>query len=463
MSMSKRPIRALLYSALKAAQVAPLALAAGCGGGVDVSAFNPIQCNAMGYIDVAWLTPAKPVNYIEYRAVEPANATHKTLSYSGRACAAATSPATCLSELEFQLSNVASSLSWPCIASGISCMRNVLATTAADAVEIATDAQAVRAMLAPIDSEQDAVFVAIATSKELSCQDKSLGAVRSVAGGFEVVASTHRVCGGDGVHQYLLFIDPEGNVTEKARYQLQAGIPNCAIGRRPVGLRPAKRDRAAAPSVVGQHFARCARLEAASVTAFQRLHDELAAHGAPQYLLRRIKAAVRDEVRHARQTAALAEGHGARPLRASVRARRSRSLFYIARENAVEGCVRETYGALVGLWQAGHIADPAIARQLQRIAQDELNHATLSWDIANWLAPRLSARQNRALMRAQAGALAALQRELATPPHGDLVKHVGLPDRTAALSLLHELRARLWPAPAALVGADQGAAESSRS
>jgi hypothetical protein len=204
---------------------------------------------------------------------------------------------------------------------------------------------------------------------------------------------------------------------------------------------------------MGQHFARCARLEAASVTAFQRLHDELAAHGAPQRLLRRIKAAARDEVRHARQTAALAEKHGARPFRSSVRAAPSRPLFYIARENAVEGCVRETYGALVGLWQASNVTDSGLAQVLQRIAQDEINHATLSWDIANWLAPRLSARENRALIRAQAGALTALRRELATPPHADLVKHLGLPDRTAALNLLHELRARLWPAyPDSLVG-----------
>lgn len=96
----------------------------------------------------------------------------------------------------------------------------------------------------------------------------------------------------------------------------------------------------------------------------------------------------------------------------SVRAPRSRSLFHIARENAVEGCVRETYGAVVGMWKAGHVAGPGIARLLQRIARDEINHATLSWDIADWLAPRLSLRQIRSLLRAQAGVLAALQRRL---------------------------------------------------
>lgn len=40
----------------------------------------------------AWLAPARPVNYIEYLAVEPANVTHQTLSCSGRACASATRP-----------------------------------------------------------------------------------------------------------------------------------------------------------------------------------------------------------------------------------------------------------------------------------------------------------------------------------------------------------------------------------
>ncbi len=447
--MSKTNVRALLYAALGAVQAAPLALAAGCDGAVDVSLFNPIQCNNIGYVDVAGLTPAKPVNYIEYRAIGGTGgtgATFKTLSQSGTVCATATSPATCLSELDNQANRSASSFRWPCVSSGLTCSRNVLATTRADEVAVAADATTVTAMLAPIDSEQDAVFVAMASGKESSCQDKNLGAVRSVAGGYEVVASTDHVCGGDGLQQYLLFVDSEGHVTEKSRHQLQAGLPGCVIGRRPVGLRPAKRDRAPTPSVVGQHLARCARLEAASVTAFLRLHDELAAHGAPQHLLRRIRTAARDEVSHARQTAALAEGHGARPARSSVRAQRLRSLFFVARENAVEGCVRETYGALVGLWQAGHAKDPGIAQQLQRIAQDEIRHATLSWDVAHWIAPRLSARQMRALIRAQARTLAALERELLTPPEADLVTQAGLPDRVAALSLFQEFRARLWPA-----------------
>ncbi|HNN93449.1 MAG TPA: hypothetical protein PKI03_14315, partial [Pseudomonadota bacterium] len=127
--MSTKNVRALLYEALNAVQVAPLVLAAGCNGPVDVSLFNPIQCNDIGYIDVARLTPARPVNYIEYRAVDGTNATFKTLSQSGRACANATSPTTCLSELDFQVSRSPTSFRWPCVSSGLTCSRNVLATT----------------------------------------------------------------------------------------------------------------------------------------------------------------------------------------------------------------------------------------------------------------------------------------------------------------------------------------------
>ena len=195
-------------------------------------------------------------------------------------------------------------------------------------------------------------------------------------------------------------------------------LPGCVIGRRPVGLRPAKRDRAPTPSVVGQHLARCARLEAASVTAFLRLHDELAAHGAPAAFCCAASEPLPDEVRHARQTAALAEGHGARPSRAGACAAVAPAVFYVARENAVEGCVRETW-LLVGLALAGHATDPGIAQQLQRIAQDEIRHATLSWDVAHWIAPRLSARQMRprSVLSSHARCPGA---RASTPPEADL-------------------------------------------
>src|SRR5262249_54121443 len=49
---------------------------------------------------------------------------------------------------------------------------------------------------------------------------------------------------------------------------------------------------------IGDYFAACCYLEAASVHAFARLREELAAHGAPEDLLDATKRAERDEVRH---------------------------------------------------------------------------------------------------------------------------------------------------------------------
>ena len=172
----------------------------------------------------------------------------------------------------------------------------------------------VRAMPLHFDSEADAVFSVVATGKEFSCSDKRLGAVRKVEGGYEVMAETSYGCGREG--QHLLFVDRDGRAQETASHQLQAPVQNCAIGRRPVGLRADKPTRRHPASPLGQHFARCARLEAASVTAFLRLHDDLAAIGAPQALLRRVRTAARDEARHTRQTASLARAQAAHAWRA---------------------------------------------------------------------------------------------------------------------------------------------------
>jgi hypothetical protein len=47
-------------------------------------------------------------------------------------------------------------------------------------------------------------------------------------------------------------------------------------------------------------------------------------------------------------------------------------------DNAVEGCVRETFGAAVGLWQAKQAGDAKVAKAMRQIAPDELIGARLS-------------------------------------------------------------------------------------
>ena len=142
---------------------------------------------------------------------------------------------------------------------------------------------------------------------------------------------------------------------------------------------------------VGAWLARMAWLEAASIPAFRRLARELAAHGAPRALVARARDAARDEIRHARLMARLAKKHGVAVPRVSLPSPQTRDLESIARENAVEGCVAETFGALYAAWQATQERDPEIAQAMAEIAPDELRHAALGWAVAEWLDSKLDA------------------------------------------------------------------------
>lgn len=445
--MKKPSLRNVLHSALQAAMAVPIVVAAGCGSGaINVSLFNGPLCTDAGNTSVEGLRPTQPVDFLQQLQFSgQAPMWQKAvLSQTGTACKTAVDPTTCTSALSSAPEQAVSQLPGSC--APFSCIRNVLVSTRGDQVDVQETRDKMIAFLAPIDTEQEAVFVVQSMGYQVSCSLRSQGAVRSVDGGYEVVATTNQVCSGPGLLQKLFFVDGNGKLQEQQSYTLSPGNPNCVIGRRPMGLRSVGK-RAASGCVLGQHFARSARLEAAAVTAFHRLHAELKQHEAPRRLLRRIEAAARDEVRHTRQTSTMARRLGATPQRPSVRRPGTRSLYFIARENAVEGCVRETYGALVGLWQQGHAQDPAIARLMTLIADDEVRHATLSWDIAHWLLPRLSDRQRQRIVVAQRQALARLWQELQTHPPTDLVRAAGLPDAAQAQVLLQQLSARLWSTP----------------
>jgi len=207
-----------------------------------------------------------------------------------------------------------------------------------------------------------------------------------------------------------------------------------SAGRVPAGLEPA---RVRASSALGAYFASAARLEAASVTAFRRLREELSAHGAPQELLDGARDAERDEVRHTRAMARLARRHGARYVRPHVAEVAPRSLATIAEENVVEGCARETFGALLATWQAAHVTDAGAARVLKAIAEDETRHAALSWAIARWSLGELEAPARARLEQAWRDAL----EEMVGGADSGAV--AGLPSREARAQLAGEL-AGLW-------------------
>jgi hypothetical protein len=206
-------------------------------------------------------------------------------------------------------------------------------------------------------------------------------------------------------------------------------------GRRAHRDRPARRPRARAP--LGAYFARMAREEGASIHAFRRLHMELDALAAPEELSRLAAASVGDEARHARVMAGLSTRHGGPPM-PPPRVRSlggPRDLEAMARENAVQGCLRETYGALLAWWQASHAADAEVRRAMGRIAADETRHAALAWAVARWAETRLDDEARWRIARAVRSARRTLLAQLAERPHPALVRAGGLPTPRRARAL----------------------------
>jgi rubrerythrin len=216
----------------------------------------------------------------------------------------------------------------------------------------------------------------------------------------------------------------------------------CPGGRRPEGLVDAAAD--SYPSAVATFLAGMAYLEAASVPAFERLARELEAHGAPRRLRTASRRAAQDERRHARVMRRLAEREGARVAPATVEPRPVRSLQAIAIENAVEGCVCETFGAAVAAIQAQRAGDPAVRRAMKGIARDEASHAELSWAVARWLERRLTKAQRRRVRSARSQAVAQLLDSAPRKIDEAARSRLGVPDGGQVVALLRELDVALW-------------------
>ncbi|MEL6344473.1 MAG: ferritin-like domain-containing protein [Myxococcota bacterium] len=175
----------------------------------------------------------------------------------------------------------------------------------------------------------------------------------------------------------------------------------------PCGRRPLGHVEATCGTSLGAFLAHCAHMETASIHAFEQLAQQLDALGAPGALIRRCRRAAREEARHAELVGALARAHGgvipttrAHPVVAEVEA--------IAHHNATEGCVAETWSALVCAWQARHAHDPELRAVLTEIAEDEAEHAQLAWDLHKWFLTQLPEDARNRVQAAQTKALCAL-------------------------------------------------------
>ena len=172
------------------------------------------------------------------------------------------------------------------------------------------------------------------------------------------------------------------------------------------------------------------------MTAFNRLAHELLALGAPTELARSAHAAATDEVRHARMLGALDAGPAVRPRPPETTDLPCRDLFAVALENAIEGCVFETYGALVATFQAASAPTQALRRIFRSIAADERRHAALAMRVHAWTTERLSPTQASELDACQREAVQSLRAELAAQAaHDEGPRALGLPTREQALAL----------------------------
>ena len=180
------------------------------------------------------------------------------------------------------------------------------------------------------------------------------------------------------------------------------------------------------------------------MAAFRILRDEFRANGAQKKLVRAAARAARDEVRHARATGALARRYGATPRPAAIERGALRSIEAMALENAVEGCVRETYGALLATRQAEHATNPVVRASMKRIARDETQHAALSWRIASWLDTRLSPEAKRQVEQAKQTAARDLLSSVATEGALSFAAELGLPAPAEARLLAEKMQQALW-------------------
>lgn len=211
----------------------------------------------------------------------------------------------------------------------------------------------------------------------------------------------------------------------------------CAPGRRPAGLAQLA---CAAPSHAAAYLAVAAQLEAASLTAFARVHAQVTALGGGADLLARIRTALADELAHAHAMVALARRYGAAPAAPRIDNVELDAVEQ-AIENIVEGCIGEAVAALHAAHVAVHASDPLVRDVFAQIAADETQHALLAHDLVALYAAGLDAEGCQRVLAALAAAIA--NRSYRAVPAGLVA--LGVPDDGRLAAAVDELLAGIAP------------------
>jgi hypothetical protein len=256
-------------------------------------------------------------------------------------------------------------------------------------------------------------------------------------GSFLASTDCAQICG--DTMNCQLAVDPTGN-------QGVDCLTRCytvGCGRRPESLAVCAKG---SPNPVARYFEEAAYLEAASVFAFERMAVELAAHQAPPELIQDALLAVAEEIRHTRVMSSLARRFGGVVQQPQPGPRHIRSLLEIAIENVQEGCVRETYGALLACLQSVSASDAQVRHALRVIAREETAHARLAFAVAEFCHDRLTPEERELVAQAERRAVSELQEAVDIEVPFLLCSTVGLPPRDVAQRLIAEATQLLWTA-----------------
>ena len=404
---------------------------------------------------LANLQPTVPVDYVEVRRVGLGRGGiapgFTAVHQAGHRCAGAPGDSSC--EQAYEHVQLTGGFVSNCVQ--IQCNHHVLYTHG-DQLSVISTRDAFKKFLGPIDSKGEALLWVWANGYETTdCDGFAKGGLTETNRGFEVKVSKLISDCPWTTHNYRLAVARDGAIS--VARDLGEQKSNMCAGRMPPRhlsyLRASQGASAAATSAyadapaVAAELAEMAFLESAAVVAFEQLVEELVAYHAPTGLIAAARAAAADERRHARVITNMAEECGAQVVEAALDEVVVRSLLELALDNAREGCIRETYGALLGSYQAQHSQWPAFAHAMHTIAADELRHAAFSWELADWLHTQLSEEEQRQVAATQQAAAAELvlrQVALAANEPSALQEALGRPPQQQAITLATALADGLW-------------------
>jgi hypothetical protein len=318
--------------------------------------------------------------------------------------------------------------------------------TKGDVHTLVTTFDALQALVAPIETLREAQAWATLRANGATCEGANNASQKNAAYYELRFVSTTCQFGGPGIDGggsnmditteviYLVYKDGRIDASEPRELRRAPALGCSVAGRNPVELKSAH--QTAMHSAYANYLAEMAHLESAAVHAFGELATELERFGAPHELVVRARKAQADERRHTAVMQQHARSAGVRAVDAVAAPRGYDSLLSLALHNAEEGCVRETYGALVAMHQATRATNAGLRADLQTIAKEEVEHAEWSRDLDAWLMTQLSAHEQAQVAGAKQQAFERLVRENQTAPALELVTQAGFPTAEVAAHLL---------------------------